>query len=111
MHVAQVVDLILAEITSIAASGLAADEVERTKGQLIGSIPLALESTESRMMRIARNQMYYGREVPVSEVIDNIRGTTADEIMTLARELFSFERLGVALLGDAEESMVELPTP
>ncbi|MEE8310990.1 MAG: pitrilysin family protein [Candidatus Binatia bacterium] len=110
-HVAQVVDLILAEITSISAGGLAADEVERTKGQLIGSIPLALESTESRMMRIARNQMYYGREVPVSEVIDNIRGTTADEIMTLARELFSFERLGVALLGDAEESMVELPTP
>lgn len=110
-HVTQVVDLILAEITSVAAGGLAADEVERTKGQLIGSIPLALESTESRMMRIARNQMYYGREVPVSEVIDNIRGTTADEIMTLARELFSFERLGVALLGDAEESMVELPSP
>jgi predicted Zn-dependent peptidase len=110
-HVTQVVDLILAEITSVAAGGLEADEVERTKGQLIGSIPLALESTESRMMRIARNQMYYGREVPVSEVIDNIRGTTADEIMTLARELFSFERLGVALLGDAEESMVELPSP
>lgn len=108
-HVSQVVDLILAEIMSIAASGLDTAELERTKGQLIGSIPLALESTESRMLRIARNQMYYGKEISVEEIIESIRNTTADEVMSLARELFSLERLGVALLGDAEESMIELP--
>ena len=95
---------------SIAASGLDKAELERTKGQLIGSIPLALESTESRMLRIARNQMYYGKEISVEEIIESIRNTTADEVMSLARELFSLERLGVALLGDAEESMIELPT-
>ena len=93
-----------------ARHGLKADELERTKSQLIGSIPLSLESTESRMMRIARNQLYFGREVPISEVVETIDRTTQGEVVELAREVFAFERLGIALLGDAEEGMVTLRT-
>ena len=104
------VDLVLDEVSSIAREGLSADELARTKSQLIGSIPLSLESTESRMVRIARNQIYFGREMPLSEVIETIGNTTANEIVELAREVFAFERLGIALLGDAEEGIVTLRT-
>ncbi len=107
-NVAEVVDLILEELGSVTRDGLRPDELERTKGQLIGSIPLSLESTEGRMVRIARNQIYFDREVPVSEIVRRIEEASNTDVVELARELFAFERLGVGLLGDAEEGMVSL---
>jgi predicted Zn-dependent peptidase len=108
-HIAEVTDLILEEISSLTRHGLTPAELARTKRQLIGSIPLSLESTESRMVRIARNQTYYGREISVDEVMRTIDGVTATDIIELAREVFAFERLGIALLGDAQPSMLNLP--
>jgi predicted Zn-dependent peptidase len=107
-NVAEVVDLILEELSSVRRDGLRPEELQRTKGQLIGSIPLALESTEGRMVRIARNQIYFDRQIPVAEIVERIGNTTNTDVVELARELFAFDRLGVALLGDAEESMVSL---
>lgn len=108
-HVAQVVDLMLAEVSDLCERGLERDELERTKQQLVGGIPLALESTDARMMRLARNQIYFGREVEVAEVSTRVRSVTNDNIVELARGLFSFERLGIALLGEADEDMISLP--
>ncbi|MFQ5352592.1 MAG: hypothetical protein ACE5D3_05915, partial [Candidatus Binatia bacterium] len=81
----------------------------RTKNQLIGSIPLALESTDSRMFRLARNQMYFGQEISVAETVADIRAVTNSDIIDLAREIAAFERLGIALLGDADDDLISLP--
>lgn len=108
-HVEEVMDLVTADIASIAANGLTLEELDRTKAQLIGSIPLSLESTESRMFRIARNQMEFGRHVTLDEITKAISSVTNDDIQELAEELFAFERLGVALLGDADEDLLTLP--
>jgi predicted Zn-dependent peptidase len=108
-HLAEVADLVLEEISDIARRGLAPDELARTKRQIIGSIPLGLESTENRMIRIARNQTYFGREIPLDEVMRKIETVTPADIVELARETFALDRLGIALLGDAEEGMVHLP--
>jgi predicted Zn-dependent peptidase len=108
-HVAEVVDLILEEVSDVARNGLSGAELTRTQRQLIGSIPLGLESTENRMVRIARNQAYFGREIPIDEVIRKIEAVTARDVADLARETFALERLGIALLGDAEEGIVSLP--
>ena len=61
------------------------------------------------MMRLARNQLYYGRELSVAEASTRLRSVTNDNIVNVARGLFSFERLGIALLGEADEDMVSLP--
>lgn len=108
-HAAEVMDLITADLSQIAAHGLTPDELARTKAQLIGSIPLALESTEARMFRIARNQMEFGRHVTIDEITEAISAVSHDDVQALAEELFAFERLGVALLGDADEDLLTLP--
>jgi predicted Zn-dependent peptidase len=108
-HVAEVADLIFADLLDIAGNGLHDEEIERTKSQLIGSLPLGLETTESRMFRIARNQIEFGREVPIAEVTDQIAAVTRDQVTELAGELFAFERLGLALLGDADDDLVTIP--
>ncbi len=107
--VSEVVDMIFGELREISVEGLGAAELERTKNQLIGSIPLALECTESRMFRIARNQLYFDRPIPIAEVIAELRAVTNADVVELAREIFSFERAAMAMVGDAEASLVSLP--
>ena len=110
-HLTETIRLVLEDVLSVARDGLSAAELERTKGHLVGSIPLSLESTESQMFRLARNQMYFGRELPIDEVVRSIDAVTAEDVMLLAREIFSFDRLGIALVGDADGDLVALPVP
>lgn len=108
-HVTETVRLVLEDVLAVARDGLTSSELERTKGHLVGSIPLALESTESQMFRLARNQMYFGRELPVEEVVRAIEDVSIEDVILLAREIFAFDRLGIALVGDADGDLVALP--
>lgn len=108
-HLTETVRLVLEDVLTVARDGLSQSEIDRTKGHLVGSIPLALESTESQMFRLARNQMYFGRELPLDEVVRAIEAVTVDDVTMLAREIFTFDRLGIALVGDADGDLVSLP--
>jgi predicted Zn-dependent peptidase len=108
-HLTETAKVTLEEILSVARDGLEAGELERTKSHLVGSIPLSLESTENRMFRLARNQMYFGQELAVKEVVRAIEAVTMTEVIELAREVFAFDRLGVALVGDADGDALPLP--
>ena len=37
------------------------------------------------MYRAARNEIFYGRFVPVAELVDEVDGVTADDIVRCAR--------------------------
>jgi predicted Zn-dependent peptidase len=108
-HLTETAKVTLEEILSVARDGLEAGELERTKSHLVGSIPLSLESTENRMFRLARNQMYFGQELAVKEVVRAIESVTMTDVIELAREVFAFDRLGVALVGDADGDALPLP--
>lgn len=108
-HLTETVRLVLEDVLSVAQNGLSTSELERSKSHLVGSIPLALESTESQMFRLARNQMYFGREVALDEVVRAIEDVSVEDVILLAREIFAFDRLGIALVGDADGDLVSLP--
>jgi predicted Zn-dependent peptidase len=108
-HVGETVGLILDEVADIRSNGLDPEELRRLKQQLVGSIPLSLESTESRMFRIARNEIYFGRDVPIAEVVRDIEAINHASVVELAREIFSLDRLGIAMLGDADADLLAVP--
>jgi predicted Zn-dependent peptidase len=54
-HLGEVAKLIGQELALVAESGLQTKELARVKGQLTGSLVLALEDTESRMSRIGKS--------------------------------------------------------
>ena len=107
--IAEVNELIFGEMRSIVREGLGAGELERVKTQLIGSIPLSLETTDSRMSRIGRNVLYYDRPIPLDEITNAIEAVTNDDMVALAREMFDFERAAAVLLGDLEADAMALP--
>lgn len=89
--------------SDVAGQGITDEELDRAKELLKGALALNLESTSSRMMRIARNNLYYGRFVPVEETIQRIDDVTHSEVKELASWLLDPERYSLAALGPVTE--------
>jgi predicted Zn-dependent peptidase len=96
----EVVELITSELKKIAAEGITEAELQRTQGQLIGSTLLGLESTDSWMSHIARNEIYFGKSVTTEEICGRIRTVGRADVAELARELFQNDGMTLTLLGD-----------
>jgi predicted Zn-dependent peptidase len=96
----EVVDVIRTELERVARDGLGADELARAKTQMKGSLLLGLETSDSRMSRIAKNEIYFGRDVPIEEVAAEIDAVTPDHILRVAARLFRPPTLGLTVLGD-----------
>jgi predicted Zn-dependent peptidase len=99
----EVVELILAELSKLANDGITDDELRRTQGQLVGSMMLGLESTDSWMSHVARNEIYFGKMVPTDEICRRIRAVTRDDVVALANRLFRPEAMTLTLLGDFKD--------
>ena len=96
----EVISVIVKEMRALVREGLRPDELERAKNQLKGNMLLGLETSDSRMSRMAKNEIYFRRDFPISEVASCIDATTNDEIVALAEQLLRPEKMAVALLGD-----------
>ena len=92
--------MIVRELAVAAREGLRPNELARVKNQLKGNLLLGLETSDSRMSRIAKNEVYVGRDVPLAEIAARIDATTNDEIVAFASRLTDPEGRAVALLGD-----------
>jgi predicted Zn-dependent peptidase len=100
----EVVELILQELKSLAAGEIKQAEIERTQGQLVGSMILGLESTDSWMSHIARNEIYFGKAVTIDEICAGVRSVTRDDVVNLAQTLFRSGTLTLSLLGDFKDN-------
>jgi predicted Zn-dependent peptidase len=77
-------------------------ELRRAKDHLKGSLMLSLESTSSRMSNLARQEIYFDRQFDLDETIDGIERVSADDIVRVARDLFSNGSLGATVLGQQD---------
>jgi predicted Zn-dependent peptidase len=98
--VAELIDVVVAEIRQMKADGLDADELRRAKDHLKGSLMLSLESTSSRMSHLARQEMYRDQPFGLDEMLANIERVTADDVLKLADRFFGNGPLAVTVLGN-----------
>lgn len=71
-------------IGEVAADGLTPEEVVRAQGQLRGELVLSLEDTGSRMSRIGKNELHYGRAFTIDETLARIAAVTPEEVAAVA---------------------------
>jgi predicted Zn-dependent peptidase len=98
--VEEVADLIMKELKSLATGDIKDGELVRTQGQLVGSMMLGLESTDSWMSHIARNEIYFERSITTDEICQGIRSVRRDDVVDLAGTLFNSGGITLSLLGD-----------
>ena len=100
----QVLKLTLRELKRLRADGIGRAELERTLTQMKGSIMLGLESTSSRMSRLAKDEIYFGRYFSLKEILGEIEKITRRQIGRLASELLDPRELSLTLLGPLSSS-------
>lgn len=97
--VVEVIDLVVAEFRELKNTPVPEDELTRAKDQVKGNILLGLESSNSRMANLARQEMYFRQFFTVDEVIARVNGVTAAQVQAMAQRLFHPETIAVTLLG------------
>jgi len=95
----KVLDLTVAEFRAMKESPVSDEELLRAKNHLKGSLMLSLESTNSRMSNLARQELYFQRFYSLDEILASIEAVTRDEVQSLARDFFQPERIAVTVLG------------
>jgi len=95
----EVVDLVLLEFRKLKDEPLSIEELTRAKDQLKGNILMGLESSNSRMANLARQEMYFHQFFTVEEIIARIDQVDAEQVQTMAHKLFDPARIAVTLLG------------
>jgi len=98
--VAELIDVVVAEIRQMKAGGLDPTELRRAKDHLKGSLMLGLESTSSRMSHLARQEMYRDRTDGLDEMLASIERVTAEDVLKLADRFFANGSLAVTVLGN-----------
>ena len=107
----QVLDLICREVQKLAKDGIDRAELKRTKDQMKGSLMLSLESSHSRMNKLAKDELIAGTHTNLKELIAEIDRVTEQQVFQTARNLFTSDRIALTGLGPLSSRQVrELST-
>ncbi len=93
------IEAVTSELEAVRKGGLTRTELRDTKDHIKGRILLGLETSASRMMRLARNEISYGRQVPERELIKKLAAVKMDHVAAVARELLDTDRFVMVSLG------------
>ncbi len=105
-QVNRVLELIELQIKGIQRGDLSTDDVARAKEYLMGGILLAAESMGNLMIRLARNEFIFERYISYEELIAELEKVTLDEVVGVARWIFSTGKVSLTLLGPVDRDKV-----
>lgn len=94
----QVVRLMLREFSRL-AKDVTPKELENAKEQLKGGMLLGLETSDSRMTKIARDHICFDRVVPIKEIVDGIDKVRIQDIKGLAASLLKPSNVTLVAMG------------
>jgi predicted Zn-dependent peptidase len=74
---------------------------------VIGGMFLSSESSDSRMMRAAKNEFIFERYVDYQEIVDSIERVSVDDVVEMANRIFGVDQIAFAALGPVTEEDVD----
>lgn len=87
------------EMAALVREGLTEEELADIKGQVKGQLVLSLESSGSRLQRLAGLELYGEPYLTLDDLTARIDAVTRDEVASLAAEYFDPDRQVVLRLG------------
>lgn len=100
-HVGQVFDIVSHVLRDVADHGITDKELNKGKEQLKGSLMLSLESTNSRMSRLGKNELLLERHLTLDEMIAKIDRVSHESVHAVAQQLFR-SKLAMAMVSPLE---------
>ncbi|WP_421760727.1 M16 family metallopeptidase [Devosia sp.] len=98
---AEVTDLIPVVLDELrkATENITDEEVIRVRNQIRAGLLMSLESPSSRAGQLARQQVLWGRPIPLLETVERINRVTADRVKQVARQIFEAGEVSLAGIG------------
>lgn len=88
-RVARAEQLIRRELERLVQEPVGRRVLTHAKNQVKGTLMLGQENMSSRMMRLGRQELYFGRYYSLDEALQEVDRVTAEEVQAVARELFA----------------------
>jgi predicted Zn-dependent peptidase len=97
-EVGELVNVVLDELRR-AADTITEEEVVRVRNQIRAGLLMSLENPSARAGQIARQQILWGRTIPLDETVERINRIDANRVKQVAHQLFDTKRVSVAGIG------------
>jgi predicted Zn-dependent peptidase len=98
-NLGQTLSLVSEELRRLRLEEVPEREIQSNRDQIEGGLLMALESTFSRMARMAKSYMYHGRIVTTEELCAAIDAVTAADLQRVAERVFRPENAVSVVLG------------
>jgi predicted Zn-dependent peptidase len=87
------VNVILDELDKVVAEGITEAEIDRAKGSMRGGLALSLEDSNSRMVRLGRDELSGMPHLSVDERLKKLDDVTLADVQAVAKDLYTAERV------------------
>jgi len=95
----EVIRLTLEELRRLRGERIPEEELRRAKDHMKGGLVLSLEGSVARMSHVARQEIHFGRQHPIEEILEGIENVTAEDVQALAARMFD-GRVAASVLGN-----------
>jgi predicted Zn-dependent peptidase len=100
----QVTATMLKELGRLKKELVSEEELSSAREQVRGSLLLSMESTDNRMTRLAKNEIYMGRQVSLKEVLRGLDLVAREQVRQLAEFILQDDNLNLQMIGKVHEA-------
>ena len=105
-RIREVAELIIHEMLSLKDT-LTDEELDKAKRHLKGNMILGLESTNSRMNNIARQEINFGRYISPDEIIKAVEMVSMKQLKELSERLLMKKSLAITAYGPLQKDVLD----
>jgi predicted Zn-dependent peptidase len=106
-HLSKGLELIRTELRLMKKKKMPTSDLNKLKSQLKGHLILSQESTNSRMNRLARQELLIGGYQPLTDMVVDIESVSASRLQDVANRVFDESRSVVAVLGPVAKGALD----
>ena len=100
---AKVLRAVMKEARALKKDGISAEELKRAKDHLKGNLLLSLESSSSRMNRLAKQELRFGSFLTLSEMLAAFDAVRPEDVEALLHRVLDEEQLALVALGPIDK--------
>ena len=90
-------------MSRLVAEEVPQDELDAAREQLKGKTLMSLESSDSLMTRLAKNEIYLQKQQSIEDVIANYDAVSSNDLQRVSQELIRSEYLHLEVMGQVAD--------
>ena len=102
-HCCEVIDIAQREMSRLVAEEVPQDEIDAAREQLKGKTLMSLESSDSLMTRLAKNEIYLQKQQSIEDVLAHYDAVSCKDLLRVSQELIRSEFLHIEVMGQVSD--------